>query len=261
MTVAFSYGGFALTEAANNVVVKRFDDVGRTEARDLKRLQGRGAPLGSQTIGGRKFRLAGDVVGSTQANHLANLSALEAAFSAQGLATFVVDDSREIQAYVSKAVSARAKDGLLQSTWQVELTAPEPVFLSTTGQASVESVTGGTTDFQSISNGGDAPANWRCEIVAGSDFDDGTIEIFNETTGRVLRLAGFGLTTSELLVVDTSLGRVAQESGAWPDSSFGIEVQDGEFWYLEPGTNRIRVVSDQSVTMHWIFRNAYWGPG
>lgn len=261
MTVAISWDGVDL-EADLGAVVSALSEEQDSSARAIDRLQGRGVVLSEQVLGGRKFRLRGTISGATQALHLAAASALQELFARPGARLFVVDTTREARAFVARPCKLTARPGgFLSSDWEVELTLVDPVFTAVQGTSSAQSVTGGTTLAFSITNAGDAAAHWRAQITTGSTFSDTSLTIYNDTAGRALRLAGFGLTTAELLAIDTREGRVAQESGAWPDSNFGVEVIDGDFWLLEPGVNRLRVVCDDSVTLHLFWADAYWGAG
>lgn len=261
MTIAVSWDGVDL-DADLGAVVTDLSEEQDSSARGIDRLQGRGIVLSEQVLGARKFRLRGSIGGTSQSAHLTAVSGLQELFSRPGSRLLVVDTTREARAFVSRPWRLVAKPGgFLVSDWEVELTLIDPVFTAVQGTSSAQSVTGGTTLAFSLTNSGDAAAHWRAQITTGSTFADTSFTFYNDTAGRALRIAGFGLTTSELLAIDTREGRVSQESGAWPDSNFGVEVIDGDFWLLEPGTNRLRVVSDDSVTLHVFWADAYWGAG
>jgi hypothetical protein len=261
MTVAISWDGVDL-EADLGAVVTDLSEDQDSEVRSLDRLQGRGIVLAEQVITGRKFRLRGTIGGATQALHLTAISALHELFTRTGTRLLVVDTTREAKAYVSRSVKIVARPGgFLVSQWEVELTLADPVFSAVVGSSTAQSVTGGTVLAFSVTNSGDAAAHWRAQITTGSTFSDTSLLLYNDTSGRVLRVAGFGLTDTELLAISTEEARIAQESGAWPDPNFGVEVVDGDFWLLEPGVNRIRVLCDSSITLHLFWAGTYWGAG
>lgn len=261
MTVAISWDGVDL-EADLGAVVTALSEEQDQELRLLPRLAGRGVALAEQVQGARKFRLQGTIGGTSQSAHLTAISALQELFARPGARLLVVDTTREARAVVSRPVRAQARPGgFLVSQWEVELTLLDPVFTAVAGESTAQSVTGGTTLAFSVTNSGDAPAHWRAQITTGSTFSDTSLVIANDTAGRVLRVAGFGLTTTELLAIDSREARVSQDSGAWPDQNFGVEVIDGDFWLLEPGVNRIRILCDSSVTVHLLWAAAYWGAG
>lgn len=256
MSVTITYNNFALTEA-NGITISEFAPSHRASANSTAKLMGHGANLSQIERGGQAIRIAGLIRGGSISDYGSKKDALLNALTTS-TPSWLQFNNREIRAVLAGDIQIDTNPLYISGLFSATFLTTSHAWRSVSGNVKTLSITEATRHYFDITNSGNAPARWRAVITTTENITDSYIEFVNASSGKILRISGFDLTTDQQLIVDTGYDQlispgVYEGSGGFPSDSFGIQVVDGSFWALESGVNILYMDTNEATVKVDIF--------
>ena len=210
------FGTFALTEAANGIIIERWSNREMMKLLTRPRHSGTGSLRQKINLDGVTIRLEGSVRGTDTTGLKDNFDAFRAALQS-GPDYLKLYSDRRILCELSRDLRSSVVSGPAGRAWrwQAEFMALVPSWESTTlfSDAFVRSGAGPYTTVLT-SDTGDADAWPSITLIdTGGGWSTKEVTIANANTGRQFKMAGLSLQDGDSIVVDMLEGTIGDGAG------------------------------------------------